>query len=721
MELNCARTYRKVCNVLAAFGLWNRGGKASSRKKSKHTIRQTHAHDTLDVLDTLSCTSRRIPSSKGESSDGIPYGPYPSRLYYEEENTNLNPRRYGLDRVDSSGACGVRCSFIYLMFINTLSSSQPQSYFVQPQTSTSALDVDTLSCFGSSSSEEEEVSDTSSTSSSSVEEYPKVSFMIRLLSVKIIDVTFSLSQTIDDVRTEIQSQFGLVPSQYILKAGYKALANNRCSLLDCNIQSNQTLDIVPRVNCRLPGGANNDNIIIGVEDDLGSSDMLSVEEEVGVEPASTAEGVYTREELEGMKRPAFRNQCKSKGVSTDGKKIEVIDRYLAAQAAGFPPKKPKKKPKTDRERRSESRGKRSKKKKQDDNAKVAKRHAQVRANETEEETLTRREKVSKHNAKVRANETEEETLTRQEDDAQRHAQVRADKKNAIAHNWPTLDTLLGDTVGKDYKLDNHTDDVTTSFFLFHLKSGEWMFWESEWMIAYIHVLQRLGVMSKLNSLLELCLERRSTLLKTLYQAILDDNDLKQVQDWIEQDEERLTFTWEEAVLVWFATNDSISLEDRKAKLRAPEDIEIEKKNKLIQSLVGLHLNVSAYWWPGWNGEKKWTCVIESINLEEKKGRYFNIKCLDHDPSDPHQEQRYEMAYVDVQKYADRKHPEFSDFYLPKTLDEGCVDLEFNARCESTLQELRKLDEGKIFPLLISLVFCTSNDISLHICYIKHQV
>ena len=499
--------------------------------------------------------------------------------------------------------------------------------------------------------------------------------MIRLLSIKIIDVTFSLSQTIDDVRTEIQSQFGLVPSQYILKAGYKALANNRCSLLDCNIQSNQTLDIVPRVNCRLPGGANNDNnIIIGVEDDLGSSDMLSVEEEVGVQPASAAEEV-TREELEGMDRNDLRKLYKRRGVPTSGRKREYVDRFMAAQAAGFPPKKPKKESKTDRERKSESRGKRSTKKKQEDNAKAA-----------------------KHNA-----------------------QVRADKKNAIAHNWPTLAAMLGDKVGKDYKLDNHTDDVITSLFLFHLKSGEWMFWESEWMIAYIHVLQRLGVMSKLNSLLELCLERRSTLLKTLYQAILDDNDLKQVQDWIEQDEERLTFTWEEAVLVWFATNDSISLEDRKAKLRSPEDIEIEKKNVLIESLVGLHLNVSAYWWPGWNGEKKWTCVIESIKLEDDKERYFNLKCLDHDPNDPHQEQRYEMAYVDVQKYADRKHPEFSDFYLPKTLDEGCVDLEFNARCESTLQELRKLDEGKIFTLVISLVFCTSNDISLHICYIKHQV
>ena len=113
MEFNCAHTYRKVCNALAAFGLWNRGGKVNSRKKSKHTIRQApveheavdtnHKIDTLDVVDTL--------SSEGESSDGIPYGPYSSSLYYDEENTDLNPRRYGLDRVNS-GACEVRCSYL---------------------------------------------------------------------------------------------------------------------------------------------------------------------------------------------------------------------------------------------------------------------------------------------------------------------------------------------------------------------------------------------------------------------------------------------------------------------------------------------------------------------------------------------------------------------------------------------------------------------------------
>ena len=61
-----------------------------------------------------------------------------------------------------------------------------------------------------------------------------------------------------------------------------------------------------------------------------------------------------------------------------------------------------------------------------------------------------------------------------------------------------------------------------------------------------------------------------------------------------------------------------------------------------------------------------------------------------------------MAYIDVKKYADREHPDYSDFYLPKTLDESRVDLKFKDRCEKTLQELRKLDRGK--ALLIQYVF-----------------
>ena len=254
------------------------------------------------------------------------------------------------------------------------------------------------------------------------------------------------------------------------------------------------------------------------------------------------------------------------------------------------------------------------------------------------------------------------------------------------------------------------------------------------MLAYIHVSNRLilkisdedsaleaprasAKLSKLNGLLEMSVNRGETLLKIM-ETIFDGDDRRRADEYYR---ERGGFRGikpdEEVLLDWFIDNDSISLDERKSKLPLPEDVALDKRKSLIESLVGLHLNVPEYWWPDYHGKKKWTCVIESIDLEDGEERYFIVKCL----GDPYPDKRYEMAYVDVQKYADCKHPEFSDFYLPKTLDEGCVDLEFNARCESALQELRKLDEGKIFSLLIPLVFCTSNDISLHICYIKHQV
>jgi len=53
------------------------------------------------------------------------------------------------------------------------------------------------------------------------ESLPTIEFMIRLTSVKIITVKYPLSKTIDEVKNEIEVQFGLSPSQYVLKAGYK--------------------------------------------------------------------------------------------------------------------------------------------------------------------------------------------------------------------------------------------------------------------------------------------------------------------------------------------------------------------------------------------------------------------------------------------------------------------------------------------------------------------
>ena len=88
----------------------------------------------------------------------------------------------------------------------------------------------------------------------------QVSFMIRLPSVKIITVRFNLFETtIGEVKSEIQNQFGLCPSQYILKLGYKKLASDNCSLADYNIQERNTLDIVLRAISSLPAGGTDAN------------------------------------------------------------------------------------------------------------------------------------------------------------------------------------------------------------------------------------------------------------------------------------------------------------------------------------------------------------------------------------------------------------------------------------------------------------------------------
>jgi len=485
-----------------------------------------------------------------------------------------------------------------------------------------------------------------------------------------------------------------------------------CTLADYNIQKDTTLDIKPlhpisatRVGLR--GGAEDDNLHDEIDERLekavsqsNNEHELQLQEKSDEEMASLLREKSVVNLLAVMKAFKVRRSRDGKPVPRD----ELIDSFLKERDDGFPLLRWSLM--TRAERMADKRAKRSSDKKREDNAKTATRNAQARAKESEEDTLTRRDKDARRHAQVRANETEEETLTRQEDDAQRHAQVRADKKNAIAHKWPTLDTLLGDTPGKDYKVEFHTEDVTAALFLFYLETGGWMYRESMWLIAYIHVIRRLkdeDDIRRLSNLLELCVERHLSLQKVLYQAVLDDNDLKQVCKWKGETEERQLMDKKEAVLEWFATSDDpISLDDRKAKICAPEEVDTEERNKLIESLVGLHLKVPAYWWKEHSDLELWKCEVDSINLEEKEGRYFNIKCLDHDPSDPYQEQRYEMAYIDVKKYADREHPEYSDFYLPKTLDESRVDLKFKDRCEKTLQELRKLDRGK--ALLIQYVF-----------------
>jgi len=489
------------------------------------------------------------------------------------------------------------------------------------------------------------------------------------------------------------------------------LANNRCSLLDCNIQSNQTLDIVPRANQCLRGGVG------GAEDNNSHDDIderlkkkiseLDSEHGLQLQRASDGELALLLRDMSTADRKivmkAFNIQLNERRGDQSYRQLkrdELINSFISQRDTGFPLLKWSLM--SPAERKADKRDKRSTKKKQEDNTKVAKHNAQARANETPEEARARLDANATRNAKVRANETPEETRARLDKVANLSAQTRSDKKTAIEERWPTYSTLQGEKPGKEYKLERHTDNVETALLLFHLESGGWKERESEWLISYLHVMKRLveaddSCISKLNGLLELSIERYSTLYKTLYQEVLDDNDLKQVCKWKSQTEHRQLMNRKEAVLEWFATTDSISLDDCKA----------ENGIFNCRSLVGLLLKVPAHWWVGCSGNRLWRCEIESIDFHDAAERYFTIKCLDRDPGDPHQEKRYQMAYEAIIEYADQEQDNFSRFNLPRD-PVPYIDSALNVRSDETLQELRKLD-GKatlllLYVLLVS-IYC----------------
>ena len=87
----------------------------------------------------------------------------------------------------------------------------------------------------------------------------------------------------------------------------------------------------------------------------------------------------------------------------------------------------------------------------------------------------------------------------------------------------------------------------------------------------------------------------------------------------------------------------------------------EAKKKLLESLIGLKLNVPEHWWQGRRGIKKWKCVVESVDSDDIDGRYVIIKCTE---DDAFPEDRYGMSYEAVKEYADVEQDNFSSFDLP---------------------------------------------------------
>ena len=92
-------------------------------------------------------------------------------------------------------------------------------------------------------------------------------------------------------------------------------------------------------------------------------------------------------------------------------------------------------------------------------------------------------------------------------------------------------------------------------------------------------------LSKLNGLLEMSVDRGETLLKIM-ETIFDGHDRRRADEYYR---ERGGFRGmkpdEEVLLDWFVDNDSISLDERKSKLPLPEDVALDKRKSLMESLV----------------------------------------------------------------------------------------------------------------------------------------
>ena len=566
----------------------------------------------------------------------------------------------------------------------------------------------------------EEVSIISTTSSSrSDDDYPKIFIRSPSPPYKILKVAYHLSKKISDVKREVQAQLDLHPTAYTLQISrpWPKLLKDSCSLLDYNIHKETTLDIKllrpePSVDQHgLLGGAEDDNSQDEIDErlkqtvsKLKKTHGLQLQGRSNEELACLLREISVDDRLLVMKAfkvPLLERQCQGgyRRLTRDA----LIDSFLRQKDVGFPLLRRSLMTKAERDterRANETSDERHARQKKD-----VKQHTQARASETSDERQARQETVAAQMARTRATETPGERKARQEKDVKQHTQARAEMIAQIEHNWPTLDTPVWQVPGKDHVFGNHTDDHVVATHLFHARSGCWLWWELNCVLAYIHVSKRLilkisnkkstkevarasAALSKLNGLLELSVDRKETFLKIM-ETIFDGNDWRSAN---ERGEPRGTKIDEEMLLEWFVDNESISLEQRKSNLPPPEEAELYKRRVWMESLVGLRLNVPQYWWvdektgKSIGGETLWHGEIVSVCLDDDEDRCsFIFKC-DADQKD------YSIEYCDVKKYAVEE--DITQFKLPKDPPCSYVDKELKAACFKTLEELRKLD-GKI--------------------------
>ena len=176
------------------------------------------------------------------------------------------------------------------------------------------------------------------------------------------------------------------------------MANDNCSLIDYNIQTNQILDVVPRANHCLLGGAEDDNSQDEIDErlkqtvsKLNKTHGLQLQGRSNEELACLLREISVDDRLLVMKAfkvPLMERRCQGYRRLT---RDELINNFLRQKDVGFPLL-----------RRSLMT--------------KAERDTERRANETSNERQARQEKVVTQMAQTRASETFDERQARQEKD-----------------------------------------------------------------------------------------------------------------------------------------------------------------------------------------------------------------------------------------------------------------------------------------------------------------
>ena len=184
---------------------------------------------------------------------------------------------------------------------------------------------------------------------------------------------------------------------------------------------------------------------LGKEDgEVGNADYV-MDVEYAESANDVSDTIFTHQELTCMNNSQLKEVCKNKGLPTSGKIIKLIDRILEAQEDQT---KKRTQPKMDKKKRSDD----------------AERKRKSRANQSNE----KKQQIKDKDAKYRTD-------------------VRAGEKALLEYQRPTRDTKIWEVPGKDFTLEEHTDDLMTSQLLYLVNSGLHAELESEYVVAFLHV------------------------------------------------------------------------------------------------------------------------------------------------------------------------------------------------------------------------------------------